>query len=32
MYKKAKGHEAKLAYLGEVLMENRHVPRWHEEA
>jgi transposase len=22
--KKAKGHEAKLAYLGEVLMENRH--------
>jgi hypothetical protein len=24
LYKKAKGHEAKLAYLGEVLMENRH--------
>ena len=24
MFKKAKGHEAKLAYLGEVLMENRH--------
>jgi IS5 family transposase len=24
LFKKAKGHEAKLAYLGEVLMENRH--------
>jgi hypothetical protein len=24
LYKKAKGHQAKLAYLGEVLMENRH--------
>jgi transposase len=24
LYKKARGHEAKLAYLGEVLMENRH--------
>jgi IS5 family transposase len=24
LYKKAKGHAAKLAYLGEVLMENRH--------
>jgi transposase len=24
LYKKAKGHEAKLAYLGHVLMENRH--------
>jgi hypothetical protein len=24
LYKKAKGHEAKLAFLGHVLMENRH--------
>ena len=24
MFKKAKGHEAKLVYLGEVLIENRH--------
>jgi IS5 family transposase len=24
LYKKAKGHEAKLGYLGHVLMENRH--------
>jgi transposase len=24
LFKKARGHEAKLAYLGEVLMENRH--------
>jgi transposase len=24
LFKKAQGHEAKLAYLGEVLMENRH--------
>jgi transposase len=24
LFKKAKGHEAKLGYLGEVLMENRH--------
>src|SRR3981081_720059 len=24
LFQKAKGHEAKLAYLGEVLMENRH--------
>jgi transposase len=24
LFKKAKGHEAKLAYLGEVLMDNRH--------
>jgi IS5 family transposase len=24
LFKKAKGHEAKVAYLGEVLMENRH--------
>jgi IS5 family transposase len=24
LFKKAKGHEAKLAFLGEVLMENRH--------
>ena len=24
LFKKAKGHEAKLVYLGEVLMENRH--------
>jgi transposase len=24
LFRKAKGHEAKLAYLGEVLMENRH--------
>jgi IS5 family transposase len=24
LFKKANGHEAKLAYLGEVLMENRH--------
>src|SRR5438094_691674 len=24
LFKQAKGHEAKLAYLGEVLMENRH--------
>jgi hypothetical protein len=24
LFKKAKGHEAKLAYLEEVLVENRH--------
>ena len=24
LFKKAKGHEAKVGYLGEVLMENRH--------
>jgi transposase len=24
LFRKAKGHEAKMAYLGEVLMENRH--------
>src|SRR5204863_9367558 len=24
LYKKAKGHEAKLSYLGHVLIENRH--------
>jgi hypothetical protein len=24
LFKKARGHEAKLAYLGEILMENRH--------
>jgi hypothetical protein len=32
LFKKAKGHEAKLAYLGEVLMENRHGLSFHRSA